>query len=81
MQEARLQDAANNATDLTNLVKRKKPAAAPPPPPKTNTPQDLDGAASAVPHKQNGKRKVEFDEEVVEVGTGKKARLSDVDEA
>lgn len=78
-QQARLTDASNNATDLTNLVKRKKPAAADgePSPPQYAT----SGSATTVdaPRPQ-GKRKVEFDEEVVEVGTGKKARLSDVDE-
>lgn len=72
-QEARLQEATNNATDLTNLVKRKKPAAG-----ADDPPLDIDDGTA--PPKPNGKRKVEFDEEVVEVGTGKKARLSDVDE-
>lgn len=72
-QQARLTDASNNATDLTNLVKRKKPApvngeASP-------TQAATSGGTSVDPPKPQAKRKVEFDEEVVEVGTGKKARL------
>lgn len=77
-QQARLTDASNNATDLTSLVKRKKPATAEQEqsPPQVTT----SGGTSVDPPKPQGKRKVEFDEEVVEVGTGKKARLSDLDE-
>lgn len=77
-QQARLTDASNNATDLTNLVKRKKPAAADGEPSQPQNAKSGDTAVDAP--KPQGKRKVEFDEEVVEVGTGKKARLSDLDE-
>ena len=66
-QKARLEEASRQATDLTDLVKRKKGSAVPSPQP----------AAEHTPNVTNGKRKVEFDEEVVEVGTGKKARLED----
>lgn len=79
-QQARLTDASNNATDLTNLVKRKKPAVTDEETP--TPPQDAtSGSTDVDPRpKHQRKRKVEFDEEVVEVGTGKKARLSDLEE-
>lgn len=68
-QKARLEEVSKGANDLTRLVKRKKGLNAPWPQPVANEPPKTDG-----------KRKVEFDEEVVEVGTGKKARLSDGEE-
>ncbi|KAI4238843.1 MAG: hypothetical protein LQ349_000813 [Xanthoria aureola] len=70
-QTLRLDEASKGAKDLSNLVKRKKPTA------ETTTPTPREEDVS----KANGsKRKVEFVEEVVEVGTGKKARLSDGNE-
>ncbi|KAI4223248.1 MAG: hypothetical protein L6R36_005567 [Xanthoria steineri] len=70
-QTLRLDEASKGAKDLSNLVKRKKPTA------ETTTPTL--GEEDVL--KANGsKRKVEFVEEVVEVGTGKKARLSDGNE-
>ena len=70
-QTLRLDEASKGAKDLSNLVKRKKPMAETTPP----TPGEEDV------YKANcSKRKVEFVEEVVEVGTGKKARLSDGNE-
>ena len=68
-QKSRIEEASKGAKDLTGLVKRKKASTAPSPHP----------VASEDP-KMNGKRKVEFDEEVIEVGTGKKAKLSDTEE-
>ncbi|KAL8855630.1 MAG: hypothetical protein Q9178_007719 [Gyalolechia marmorata] len=68
-QNLRLDEASKGAKDLSNLVKRKKPTAD-----TTATIVDADVT------KTNGKRKVEFAEEVVEVRTGKKARLSDGNE-
>lgn len=64
-QKSRLEEASKEANDLTGLVKRKKASPQP----------RVDEAP-----KTNGKRKVEFDEETVEVGTGKKAKLEDGDE-
>ncbi|KAL8779867.1 MAG: hypothetical protein Q9213_006737 [Squamulea squamosa] len=68
-QSLRLNEASKGAKDLSNLVKRKKPTAELVP---TTGEEDF--------LKTNGKRKVEFVEEVIEVGTGKKARLSDCNE-
>ncbi|KAL8760246.1 MAG: hypothetical protein Q9199_000145 [Rusavskia elegans] len=68
-QTLRLDEASKGAKDLSNLVKRKKPIA-------DTTPTAGEEDVS----KANGKRKIEFVEEVVEVGTGKKARLSDGNE-
>ena len=65
-QKARLEKASKDVNDLTNLVKRKKVS-------KASSPQP----ASDGPPQTNGKRKVEFDEETIEVGTGKKAKLED----
>ena len=64
---ARLEEASKGANDLTNLVKRKKPAKV----------EKQRGDQEVVPM-HIGKRKVEFAEEVEEVGTGKKARIEDV---
>lgn len=73
-QKEKLDNASINANDLTGLVKRSGKKA------DTTT---AGGAAAKKVSKDNGngngKRKVEFDDEVVEVGTGKKARLSDDD--
>ena len=68
-QKARLEEASKGAKDLTGLVKRKKLS-------QTSSPQP----AAHEPPKLNGKRKVEFNEEVIEVRTGKKARLENGDE-
>ncbi|KAL8795598.1 MAG: hypothetical protein Q9182_007515 [Xanthomendoza sp. 2 TL-2023] len=68
-QQARFDEASKGAKDLSELVKRKKHT--------TNTTSET---TKEDPAKTNGKRKVEFLEEVVEVGTGKKARLVDNDE-
>ena len=65
-QHARLEEASRSAKDLTNLVKKKR----------TQTDPDVTPAGTSL-LRTSGKRKVEFDEEVVEVETGKKARLSD----
>lgn len=68
-QKTRIEEASKGAKDLTGLVKRKKASTAP-------SPQPVAGDAP----KPNGKRKVDFDEEVIEVGTGKKTKLSDSEE-
>lgn len=71
-QKEKLDKASINANDLTGLIKRNG---------KKDTTTARAGAEN-VHHGNgngNGKRKVEFDDEVVEVGTGKKARLSDDD--
>lgn len=68
-QKARIEEASKGANDLTNLVKRKKPA---------NGVLGEETESSLA--KSNGKRKVEFADEVVDVGMGKKARLSERDE-
>jgi len=67
-QKSRLEEASNEANDLTGLVKRKKASNAPSPQPPANEAP-----------KTNGKRKVEFNEETVEVGTGKRAKLEEGD--
>ncbi|KAL8953510.1 MAG: hypothetical protein Q9222_000657 [Ikaeria aurantiellina] len=68
MRQERLDEASKDAKDLTNLVKRRKPPA----------------HSASITEEANGqtgsKRKVEFAEEIVEVGTGKKAKLADRDE-
>ncbi|KAL8772187.1 MAG: hypothetical protein Q9209_002622 [Squamulea sp. 1 TL-2023] len=68
-QSLRLDQASKGAKDLSNLVKRKKPTAG-------STPVTREEDVSTT----SGKRTVEFVEEMVEVGTGKKARLSDCNE-
>ncbi|KAL9030644.1 MAG: hypothetical protein Q9196_001254 [Gyalolechia fulgens] len=68
-QREKLDEASIGAKDLSNLVKRKK-----------LTPSVVPELTDEDNLKSNGKRKVEFVEVVVEVGTGKKARLSDGDE-
>lgn len=69
-QREKLSEASKGATDLSNLVKRKKPFVN----------QVSEEAEDDTTARSGGKRKVEFVEEVVEVGTGKKAKLSDGDE-
>ena len=66
-QKARLEEASKGATDLTNLVKRKKPAET-----------EASRTAETEVH-TNGKRKVDFAQEMEEVGTGKRAKISDDD--
>ncbi|KAL8700878.1 MAG: hypothetical protein Q9224_000761 [Gallowayella concinna] len=68
-QQARLDEAFKGAKDLSEHVKRKKHIA--------NAAPEI---TKEDPAKIDGKRKVEFVEEVVEVGTGKKARLADNNE-
>jgi HAT1-interacting factor 1 len=79
-QKKMLEEAAMGAKDLSGLVKRKKPK---------GTGSAAEASASATPEPStmaigglngNGKRKVEFADEVEEMGTGKKARVEDVDE-
>ncbi|KAI9846681.1 MAG: hypothetical protein M1837_003736 [Sclerophora amabilis] len=75
-QKARIESAMNDANDLTGLVRRKKPVV-------TTGEQDGEAennASTANGTNGNGKRKVEFAEEVEEVGTGKKARIEDASE-
>ncbi|KAL8794705.1 MAG: hypothetical protein Q9195_002780 [Heterodermia aff. obscurata] len=68
-QKTRIEEASKGAKDLTGLVKRKKASNAPSPQPVAREAPEM-----------NGKRKVAFDENVIEVGTGKKAKLSDNEE-
>ena len=66
VQKARLEEASKGAKDLTNLVKRNKPA-------------ESEASNASEPHRKqgNGKRKVDFRDEVGELGLGKKAKISD----
>jgi HAT1-interacting factor 1 len=72
-----LEEAAMGAKDLSGLVKRKKAK---------GTESVTEGSASATPEpstmglNENGKRKVEFADEVEEMGPGKKARVEDADD-
>ncbi|KAL8840930.1 MAG: hypothetical protein Q9170_001123 [Blastenia crenularia] len=68
-QHEKLDEASRGAKDLSNLVKRKK-----------SNPVVLSETAEDDSARNSGKRKVEFVEEVLEVGTGKKVRLLDGDE-
>jgi HAT1-interacting factor 1 len=78
-QKRMLEEAAMGATDLSGLVKRKKGK---------GIGGSAEASASATPEPStvgltgngNGKRKVEFAEEVEEIGTGKKARVEATDE-
>lgn len=64
-QQERLDEAAKSATDLSSLVKRKKPVA------------HTDFVTAEADNVSAGsKRKVEFAEDVVDSGTGKKVRMS-----
>lgn len=81
-QKEKLDEASINANDLTGLIKRsgKKGVITT----NTNTTTAAGPGAEKVHHENangngNGKRKVEFDDEFVEEGSGKKARLSDED--
>ena len=74
-QKKMLAEAAKGATDLSGLVKRKKPKA-----------DGESGASTPAPApassaNANGKRKVGFADEVEEIGTGKRARVEDADDA
>ncbi|KAI9820445.1 MAG: hypothetical protein M1832_003778 [Thelocarpon impressellum] len=69
-QAARIEQATKEATDLSGLVRRKKP---------TST-AEAGPSKNGVNGNGAGKRKVEFAEEVEEVGTGKKARIEDAGE-
>ena len=64
-QRARLDEASKGARDVTGLVRRKKGSG-------PASPQPFPGEAS-----KTGKRKMEIDEDVVNVGTGKKVKLFD----
>ena len=64
-QKARLDQATREANDLTSLVKRKKP-----------TGSDEAQTIETGP-KPSSKRKVDFAEEVEELGTGKKVKVED----
>lgn len=80
-QKEKLDEASTNANDLTGLIKRsgKKGVTT------TSTSSTTTAAgpvAEKVHHENangNGKRKVEFDDQIVELGSGKKAKLSDED--
>ena len=68
-QQAKLDEASKGAKDLTSLVvKKRKPVT-----------EEQQADKVAEPSKASSKRKVEFAEEVTEVGTGKKARLLEGD--
>lgn len=73
-QKEKLDKASINANDLTGLIKRSGKKGATTTAAGSGAEQFIHGNGNG-----NGKRKVEFDDEVVEVGTGKKARLSDDD--
>ena len=68
-QRARIEEASKGANDLTGLVKRKKASNG-----------SLPQSATIETLKTKGKRKSEFVDEVIEVGSGKKVRLSDGEE-
>ena len=65
-QKARLEEASKGAKDLTKLIKRRKP---------TESEASKDSEAHSI--QSNTKRKVDFRDEVEEVGTGKKSKISD----
>ncbi|KAK4693953.1 HAT1-interacting factor 1, partial [Lecanoromycetidae sp. Uapishka_2] len=69
-QKKRIEEASKGANDLTGMVKKKKPAP-------TN---EGSKAGETAVMQTNGKRKVDFAEEVEEVGTGKKVKVTDGDE-
>lgn len=89
-QQEKLNEASINANDLTGLIKRsgKKGVTTTTTTNTTNTNTTNTTTAAAGPGAEmvhyensngNGKRKMEFDDEIVDVGSGKKARLSDED--
>ena len=65
-QKARIEQATEQANDLTDLVKRKKPTA--------STEADLGQNGTPT---TGSKRRVGFAEEVEELGTGKRAKVED----
>ena len=69
-QKARIEQASKGAHDLTGLVKKKKQA--PDDAPKNTGVEGLQSNG-------NGKRKVEFEGETMEAGTGKKVRTEKVE--
>ena len=70
-QKEKLDKASINANDLTGLIKRSVKKGATITAAGSDAEQLIHGNGNS-----NRKRKVEFNDEVVEVGTGKKARLS-----
>ena len=64
-QKARLEEASKDANDLTGLVRRKKGSGTASPQPPARKPT------------KTGKRKVEFDDDVADVGSGKRAKVLD----
>lgn len=84
-QKEKLDEASINANDLTGLIKRsgKKGVTTTTTTTNTTTAAAAGGPGVEKVHHENangnGKRKVEFDDETVEVGSGKKAKLSDED--
>ena len=66
-QKARLEEAFKSANDLTKFVKKKKAS---------YNVIDQDSSTEGAPEK-NGKRKVEFAEDAVEVGPSKKVNVTD----
>lgn len=84
-QKEKLEEASINANDLTGLIKRSGKKGVTTTTTTTNTTTAAAGGGPGVEkvHHENAngnwKRKVEFDDETVEVGSGKKAKLSDED--
>ena len=70
IQREKLEAASIGAADLTNLIKRRAA---------TNF-DESDQASTANTLRSNGKRKVGFVEEAVEVDVGKRAKLSGTDD-
>ena len=75
-QKKMLEEAASGAKDLSGLVKRKKPKANGEASSANMTPEPSGSAVNG-----NGKRKVEFADVVEEMGTGKKAKVEDAEDA
>ena len=70
-QKARIEEASKGANDLTGLVKKKK--------------QVADSGAEEIKLERvqsngNGKRKLEFEGDITEHGTGKKAKIENAEE-
>lgn len=84
-QKEKLDEASINANDLTGLIKRsgKKGVTTTTTTTNTTTAAAAGGPGVEKVHHENAngneKRKVEFDDETVEVRSGKKAKLSDED--
>lgn len=67
VQNAKLEEVSRSAIDLTNLIKRNK-----------STCKSVDaGSTKVISTKSNEKRKIEFDDEIVNVSIGKKAKIPD----